>query len=187
MADVGGLQLLPETRKKIEVKVPGQNKLLVISVVILAVVLGLYFGLLFYKQSLESSVTVLDTQLFELEKTRDRDLEASILNVQQQLSVVNPLLRSHLIWSDAFERLERLTQPQVQYKSINAGFNSREVLINAVAANYTTVARQVAAFYSDDSITDLSLSQVKSLPVGIEFSIGLTFDPTKFLIQSESE
>ncbi|MEX1064192.1 MAG: hypothetical protein WD898_03745 [Candidatus Paceibacterota bacterium] len=185
MADVGGLQLLPETRKKIEVKVPGQNRLLIMGVIVIVVVLALYFGLTFYKQSLESSIATLDTQLFELERSRDRELETNILNVQQQLSVVNPLLKSHLIWSDAFERIQNLTQPQVQYKSLNAEFNSRTIFINAVAANYTTVARQIAAFYSDDSIVDLDLSEARSLPSGVDFSIEVTFDPTKFLIQSE--
>lgn len=183
MADIGGLQLLPETRKKIELKVPGQTRPLVLGMVFLIIVLAAYFGLLTYKNSVLSSVANVDGQLADLERSRDKKLESDLLATQQQLSVVNPLLASHLIWSDAFGKIQKITQPQVQFQSIDADFNSRKIIFKALTANYTTLAKQVAAFYSDDSISDLTLSKVTSLPTGrIEFSMQLNFDVKKFLL-----
>lgn len=184
MADLGGLQLLPETRKKIEVHIPGQNKLVVLVVVFLALILGLYFGLGVYKQGLTSSLAGIDDQLADLEQSRDKKLEASLLGLRKQLSVVNPLLSAHLFWSGALTAVQNATQPQVQFQSINADVASKKIVVRAIAANYTTVARQIAAFYAVDSITDIILNKVQIQPAGrLEVTIQINFDADKFLIK----
>ena len=45
MPNPGGIQLLPETRKKIEVKMPGENRLLTIGTILLVLVMVLFVGL----------------------------------------------------------------------------------------------------------------------------------------------
>src|SRR3989344_2023614 len=102
MPDAGGLQFLPETRKKIDVKRPGQNRHLVFGFIVLGVVLGLYLGLSSYKESLLSEVTALSQQLSDLERARDKQLEIKLLDLNKQLAVINPLLNSHVFWSTAF-------------------------------------------------------------------------------------
>lgn len=184
MADIGGLQLLPETRRRIEVKLPGQNKFLVLGVVCLALVAGLYFGLLTYKKSLLSSLFSIDGKLADLEKSRNLKMETQLLDLNKQLAVINPLISSHLFWSDAFIKIQSLTQPQVQFKSVNADALGKKISIAALAANYTTIARQIASFYTLDSITDVILSKVQSQSTGqLEFTIQLFFDPDKLLMK----
>ena len=182
MPDIGGLQLLPETRRKIEVSLPGQNRPLIFSVIALALVIGFYFGLLGYKQSLFSAITSIDNQLADLEKSRDKQLETRLLDLNKQLVVINPLMNSHFFWSSAFIKIQSLVQPQVQFKSVNADTPSKKITINGFAAGYTTVARQIASFYTTDSITDLILNKVQSRPSGqLEFTMQLFFDPDKML------
>ncbi|MBI2063618.1 MAG: hypothetical protein HYT65_01335 [Candidatus Yanofskybacteria bacterium] len=184
MPDIGGLQLLPETRRKIEVSLPGQNRSLILSLIILALVIGLYFSLLTYKRSLFSSMTAINQQLEELEKSRDKQMEIRLLDLNNQLSVVNPLISSHFFWSEAFTKIQSLVQPQVQFKSINADALGKKILITALAANYTTIARQIASFYTIDSVTDIILSKVQTQPTGqTELTMQLFFDPSKMLIK----
>jgi len=184
MPNIGGLQLLPETRKKIEVRVPGQNKPVVLSLVFAVAVLGLYFGLMFYNNSILSSVSRADEQLAALEKSRDRKLEQKLLGLKDQLSVVGPLISSHLFWSQGFSKIQSLVQPQVQFKSLNADGPAAKIIFQATAASYTTIAKQIAAFYTDDSITDIILNKASLLPGGrIDFTMQLMFDPAKFLMK----
>lgn len=184
MANLGGLQLLPETRRKIEIKAPGQNRSLIFGTIVSVLFLGFYFGLSAYKQSLFSTLSSIDEKLAELERSRDKQLETQLLDLSGQLTVANPLLSSHFFWSDAFLKIQNLVQPQVQFKSVNTEALSGKILINALAANYTTIARQIASFYTIDSVTDLLLNKVQSQPTGqLEFSMSLTFDQKKLLMK----
>ncbi|MBI2669729.1 MAG: hypothetical protein HYX20_01080 [Candidatus Yanofskybacteria bacterium] len=181
---MGGLQLLPETRKKIEVKLPGQNRFLVFSFIILALTLGLYFILLTYRQSLFSTLSSIDDQLVDLEKSRNKELETRLLGLNKQLTVVNPLISSHFFWSEAFIKIQSLVQPQVQFTSVSADALGKKMIINAVAANYTVIARQIASFYTVDSLTDIILNKVQSQPTGqVELTMQLFFDSNKFLMK----
>ncbi len=182
MPDQNGLQLLPETRRKIEVKVPGENRLIYAGTTILVLMLVVTGGLYFYRGTLEDTKSRLDAEIINLEKDRDKKIETSLLTLSKQLSLISTLLDSHIIWSKALSKIENLLQPQVQFLSFSAAISDNRFEFKALANNYTVVARQIAAFVSDDSIKDVSLTDVHVLTTGkLEFSIKLEFDKTKFL------
>src|SRR3989344_4861799 len=182
MADMGGLQLLPETRKKIEVSVPGQNKPAVLALIVIALVLAFYFGLATYNQGLTSSIAAIDNQLADLERSRDKNAETAIIDLRRQLAVVNPLITAHLFWSEAFTQIQSIAQPQVQFQAINADVPGKKVVLKMLAANYTIVARQIAALYTLPSVTDVILNKVQSQPNNkLDVTMQINFDTAKFL------
>ena len=182
MPDQNGLQLLPETRRKIEINVPGENRIIYAGITVLILMLVLSGGLYFYKNSLEDTKTGLDAQIVSLEKDRDKKVETNLLTLSKQLSLMSTLLDSHIVWSKALSKVENLLQPQVQFLSFSAAVSDNRFEFKALATNYTVVARQIAAFVSDDSIKDITLTNVHVLTTGkLEFSIKLEFDKTKFL------
>lgn len=182
MADQNGLQLLPETRRKIEIKVPGENRLINAGITVLVLMLVLVGGLYFYKSTLEDKKTGLDAKIINLEKDRDKKVETNLLILSKQLSLISTLLDSHIVWSKALSKIENLLQPQVQFLSFSAAVSDNRFEFKALANNYTVVARQIAAFVSDDSIKDIALTNVHVLTSGkLEFGIKLEFDKTKFL------
>ena len=182
MSDQNGLQLLPETRKKIEIRVPGENRLVYTGITVLILVFVLVGGLYFYKKSLENQKTELDAEIVRLDKDRNKDIETNLLTLNKQLSLLSTLLDSHILWSKALNKIENLLQPQVQFLSFSAAVIDNRFEFKALAANYTVVARQIASFVSDDSIKDIALTDVHVLTSGkLEFSIKLEFDKTKFL------
>ncbi len=185
MPDIGGLQLLPETRKKIEISLPGQNRLLIWGLIVLALVIGLYFGLMVYRQFLFSEALAVNTKLSDLEKSRDKQAETRLLNLKNQLAVVSPLLSSHFLWSDALTKVQSLVEPQVQFKNINADAIGQKIIISAFAANYTTIAKQIASFYSIDSVTDIILNNVQSRSTGVDFTMQLFFNDSQLLTKAK--
>src|SRR3989338_664578 len=76
MTDPGGIQLLPETRRALEEKRPNESRLLYISIAIGALIFAAGFGLNYYKNSLYNQVTALNDKFAEIEKGRDKELEA---------------------------------------------------------------------------------------------------------------
>ncbi len=185
MANAGGLQLLQQTRKKIEFHVPGQNKLLILSFVFLALVGGAYAGALSYRTSLFSEAQSIDQQLASLEQQRDKGAEERLLSLQKQLGVVGPLLSDHIAWSDALIRIQNLLEPKIQFVSFHADVLKQSLSIKAQADSYSTIAKQVAAFNKELAITDIVLNRITSVSTGkVEFDMELSFNRAKLLQKS---
>lgn len=182
MPDQNGLQLLPETRRRIDINVPGENRLVYTGITVLILMLILIGGLYFYKITQEDKMAELDAEIVNIEKDRDKKVEANLLILSKQLSLISTLLDSHIVWSKALGKIESLLQPQVQFLSFSAAVSDNRFEFKALANNYTVVARQMAAFVSDDSIKDMALTNVHVLTSGkLEFTIKLEFDKTKFI------
>ncbi len=178
----GGLQLLPETRKKIEVKIPGQNRLTTFSFIFLALILALYGGLMLYQGMLSSDLDEIERQLVDIEKGRDKKEEKKMLDLHNTLSIIRPLLESHVVWSEGLTRIQNLVNPQVQFDSLSAKIDREEYIFKAYAPNYAVIAKQIAAFYTDPAIVDINLGKVTSLPAGkLEFNMLLNLDIDQFL------
>ncbi len=182
MVERGGLQLLPETRKKIEITTPGENRLITIGSVIFIAAVVLAGGMYLYQNTLENRLMSLDAEIVTFEQQRNKQAEQNILVFNKQVSMLSNLLNDHIYWTSAFSKIESLTQVQVQFNTMTATATTNKLGFEALATNYTTVARQIAAFLSDDSITDISLDQVNTLTNGqLKFKMQLTFDRRKFL------
>lgn len=182
MPDKGGIQLLPETRKKIEVNIPGENRLIYIGVALCVAVLVVYGGILFYSSSLNSQIAADDTQLQAIEKARNKTAEQNLITLSKQLAITAQVVKNHIYWSTAFSRIEAALQPSVQFESFSGNTSDSNVRFRATSDNYANIAKQIAAFVADDSIKDVSLDGVNILTNGkLDFSGKITFDPTKFL------
>ena len=182
MADQGGLQLLPETSKKIEIITPGENRLITAGGVIFLITLVFAGTLYFYMKSLENKLEVLDTEIVALEQRRNKQSEQNILIFNKQVSMLSNILNSHAYWTTAFSKIEGLLQNQIQLNNMTTSLSDSKIDFGATAANYTTIARQIAAFLSDESVKDVALNRVNTLTNGqLEFNMQIIFDGTKFL------
>ena len=182
MPDQGGLQLLPEIRKKIEITTPGENRSLIIGAAIFAIVTVLAGGLYFDKNSLENKLVSLDASIVALEQQRNKQAEQNILVFNKQISMLSNFLSKHYYWTVGLSKVEGLTQSQIQFDSMTAAAADNKIDFKATAPNYTTVARQIAAFISDESIRDVNLNKVNALTNGrLEFTMQILFDKSKFL------
>ena len=182
MPEKGGLQLLPETRKRTEIKIPGENRMLYIGSVFVAIVLVTYGAFSFQTTNLEKKIAASDEQLMELEGQRNKQEEKALLTISKQLNTTAQIVKSHVFWSTGLEKMEAAVLPNVQFRSFSALIGDDSIRMRVVADNYVTVAKQLAAFVSDDSIKDVSLEGVNVLTTGkLDFSAKIVFDKSKFL------
>ncbi len=180
MADQGGIQLLPETRKKIEIKIPGENRWIYSGIAALGIVLAAYAGLTAYAGSLQTQVDEIDTSISTLK--RDKRAETELLDLGKQTAIVSQFLTNHIFWTKALGKLSNDIAVGVQLRNFNASVPKQNLLFRAFAPTYTVIARQVAALAADDGLTDIGLSNAKSANTGgLEFTVDLTFDPAKYL------
>src|SRR5438105_62416 len=99
MADKGGLQLLPENRKSIVIKVPGENRLITIGVILIVLVVVSAGGLWAYSTNLSTQIADADTQLASLEKSRDKKGEQNLITLSKQIGITKQIVDKHTFWS----------------------------------------------------------------------------------------
>mgnify|MGYP001602711339 CR=1 FL=1 len=117
-----------------------------------------------------------------------KKVEENLLTLNKQLTMTTGLLNNHIFWSKALAKVEALTQGQVQFSTFNALAEEGRFEIKAFATNYTVLARQIAAYVSEDSIKDIDLSNVHTLTNGkLEFTIRIIFDKNKFIRDQANE
>lgn len=184
MTSNGGLQLLPEVRRSIEVKRPGENRHLIIASSFFGLVLLLTAGSFIYLNSLRDQVTSLDVVINNLENERDKKAEDNILKVKDQLRVASDLLNNHIVWSKGLTLIQNKTSSSVKYDNLEG--LTEKFSFKGIAPSYSAVARQVSAYLSEDSIKDIEVSQIKSLTTGqVEFLAAIFFDKEKFLLNKK--
>jgi hypothetical protein len=186
MAEKGGLQLLPETRRKIEITTPGENKPIIIGGVVLLLMFILSGGLYFYKKSLEKKIDSINSEIIEVENQRDKKIEENIIILNRQIQLLTNLLDSHVYWTKGLSKLESLMQNQVRLENLSVDVNRGSVIFKAITNNYTTLARQIASFLSDDSINDIKLGNVNVLNDGnLSFNLEVQFNKNKFILKND--
>ena len=76
-----GLKLLPGTKRKLGIKVPGENRFLYVGSAIMGAVLVTMFALGRYQASLEKQVELINNQLVESERARDKKGEQNLITL----------------------------------------------------------------------------------------------------------
>lgn len=184
MADRGGIQLLPETRKKLEIKIPGENRLIGIGVGVIFIVLAIYGGFTYYVNDLTSQADALSADAAQLnqERIKNKDTNQNLIALTKQANIISQLLDNHLFWTQALINIENTLEPEVYLKNFSASAAKGTVSLVAAAPSYLLIARQLAAFSANDAITDVMLGGAKSNNAGnVEFTLELKFNQVKFL------
>jgi Tfp pilus assembly protein PilN len=184
MADKGGLQLLPENRKRIDIKIPGENRLIYIGIGLILLTLGVAGGLWAHSNNLANKIAVADEQIAALEKQRNslNDAEQKLIILAKQMNITSQILKNHIYWSKGLSKIESALQSNIQFKSFSGLVSEDAFRVQALSDNYATIAKQLAAFLADDSIKDVTLDNVNSLTSGkLDFSSKIQFNRAKFL------
>lgn len=178
------IQLLPGGgRQKIGIKTKKEwNKLFIVGIVILIIVVGTGSFLFYLKSDLENKIANIDIALTALEQKRDKTFEKEILIIKKQLGLVNGLLDNHPYWTKGLTVIEDLLHDKIQVVGFDFVSGKNEIGIVGSAANYSSLAKQIASFSSGNMITDVTLQETKTQNNGtIDFTMKLMIDTTKLL------
>ena len=187
MPDNQIIQLLPERRREIEIKIPGENKPLFLGLGAIGLVLVLFLGMRIYSSSFQSKITELDVELKSLDSKREKDTEDKIILVKNQFTKVGEVLDNHIILSRLFKKIQAKTSSQIQFKSMKISLVDQKVDSEAEAANYTVVARQIVSYLSDGTIKDVKINDVKVFPNGrLGLSMTLVFNSEDLMLKATS-
>jgi hypothetical protein len=184
MPDIGGIQLLPETRKKINYRAPGQNRYLFFSLGFVALIFAIYMGLKYYSDQQMAILNDIDNKLVANEEARSKTDEAKLMEVKASLDRVTPLLTGHILLSQGLTHMQSLINPKVQFSNLSVNVSKKEYAFKGKADSFAVVAKQLAAFYADKTITNVNVSRMTVSPDGIiDFGMTLNFNIAELLLK----
>ena len=179
------VQLLSGSRRKLDVSVPGENRPIFVGAAFLVLVGIVFGGLIFYLARLEDRISNLDNELIALEEKRDPKGELEILDWNKKLGLSGGLISNHIVWSQALQKLQNLTPPQVQFSSLGANLQEDKIEIRGTAPSYTIIAKTIAALSGDPVFVDLTLNKVSGLSSGLlEYDLRISFARDKLLLST---
>lgn len=177
MANQGGLQLLPETRKSITVTIPGENRMLYIGIVFAIISALVAGGLWFLRQQKISELDELLAKITVVNKKIDEKatIVEKVTTLSKQTSVVAQLLKDHIYWTTALSYLESAVSPQTEIDSIQGGLAKKEIVMTVFSSSFTAIAKQIASFNSDPNIVRVEVGKINVETTGrLKYSINLT-------------
>ena len=172
-------QLLPGTKKRLGIKVPGENKFLYIGSAILGAVLVASFAMDRYTGNLIKQVGDLNGQIIAIDDKRNPEAEKNLKVIKNQIDTASKLLANHVYWTQGLDKISSLIQGQVQLTSVS-DLGSDKIGLGLIATSYSVVAKQISALIYDDSIEDIEVGKITLSSNGrIEFSVSLIFTKSK--------
>jgi hypothetical protein len=148
------------------------GSILLIVVVIFA---GLRFG---YEPYLTGQLNGLQGQVNDLGQSISPAQEVTLSTFYSQISNLQLLMKHHVMFSQFFDWIEKNTEANVYYNSMNFTSNDQVTLMGN-AKTSADIPEQVAIFEASPDITSVVLSNVSYSPSANDwiFNVELTMDP----------
>ena len=187
MPEQGGtISLLPESRRKLEIKIPGEKRPIYYGASVVLLVLLIFGGLKLFSSALTGKLSEIENAISLSEGQRDKKFEQEALVLKKQFSLAGNILTKHLIWSNALTVVQNLTPPQVQIETFLGDAHEARLDIKGRSVNYTTIAKQIAALLSNEAVLDVSLDKVATFSSGVlEYNMRIFFNKDKFLLNKK--
>lgn len=154
---------------------------LILSLLILALVILIWLGLFFYKNSLDKNISHLKQQIESLKSKENKEMEVKIIDLEKNLKIVKSLLAQHIYSSSVFNWLGKLTLAQVQWKSFDLKTKTGQVSLKGKAAAYNILAKQILIFEEERQVKSVKSSGIALDQLGgIGFNMELILDSKIF-------
>ncbi|MGE5541060.1 MAG: hypothetical protein ACM3TU_02125 [Bacillota bacterium] len=171
-------------------RVSGANPFLALAYFILGVtILGCFavFGYQFYLENVAKkkadAVNVAQQQI-------DQATVTDFIRLRDRFSAAKDILNEHIVLSQFFDDLEKLTLATVRFKSLTVQVtDDRKALIDmeGTARTFNALAAQSAAFASDKRIKRAIFSNITVKDGGsVEFKLSAELDPSLVLLSAAS-
>ncbi|MDO8600525.1 MAG: hypothetical protein Q7R73_02815 [bacterium] len=100
-------------------------------------------GVFVFQYVAKQRIEGLDAEREKLEGELRPNLIDQVLLLSRRLEAARMVLGKHVFSSNVFEFLESATLPQVRFTSFGYSFDARRIDLNAEAASYATLSRQI--------------------------------------------
>jgi len=156
-------------------------RLFIFSVVLLALTILIYLGIIFgYQSYLQSQKNSLDKKINEIGGIISETDRNNFVNFFSQLVNLQGLLENHIKGSNIYSFLEKNTNQGVYYEDATLSLTDHSLKLDGVARSYNNLVQQLVGFEQASEISRVLLQQAQTAEGGIRFSLQLIIKPGLF-------
>jgi hypothetical protein len=149
-------------------------KLLVFSLILFALVILVYLGIILgYQPYLQNQKQSLDKKINEIGGVISETDRENFINFFSQLANIEGLLNSHIKGSNIYSFLEKNTNQGVYYEGADLSVTEHSLRLEGLARSYDNLVQQLVAFEQAPEINRVILEQSQLGEQGIRFSLKL--------------
>lgn len=138
-------------------------------------------GVLVFQYTANQKIDALKTEREKLESDLRPHLIDQVLELSRRIEAAQTALGNHIFPSNIFEFLESATLPQVRFTSFGYSFDAKRVDLNAEAASYATLARQIRVLEGRKEVEKVDFGGLSLGDKGfVNFKISIIFGEDLF-------
>lgn len=154
------------------------NTLFYFSLVVFMAIIAGYFILVNSLERSQEKSSNLDKQIKEEETPENIALEKEVMQLDKKIKDFSLLINQHVISSNFFTSLEKLTYPKIWFSQVNLSSKEGKVLLTGHADSFLTLGYQLQVLFAEPLIKEVSLSQISIAKTGeVDFALSITVDP----------
>jgi hypothetical protein len=140
-------------------------------VVIVLVWLGIYGGMLLYKEIVEKKIAASNGEIAAKEKTIKEGGNKDIFDFQSRISLASTLLEKKNSALGSLDKLQEVMIGGVSVKSYDYNVEENALVIECEANNYNSAAKQILNFKKSEYFSEVSVFDISPMKGKIVFSI----------------
>lgn len=138
-------------------------------------------GVFIFRYTANRKIGELDEERQRLEEDLRPHLIDQVLALSRRIETARAALGGHIFPSNTFEFLESATLPQVRFTSFGYSFDAKRVDLNAEAASYATLARQIRVLEARKEVEKVDFGGLSLGDKGlVQFKISIIFHEDLF-------
>jgi hypothetical protein len=138
-------------------------------------------GVFAFRYFANQRIAGLEDEREKLESELRPNLIDQVLELSRRLEAARAVIGKHVFSSNIFEFLESATLPQVRYTSFGYSLDARRVDLNAEAASYATLARQIRVLEARKEVAKVDFGGLSLSDRGlVNFKISVIFQEDLF-------
>ena len=145
------------------------NEILFFSILFLVLSFLFYGGILYQINIVRSQTAEIQESITNIDASRDKVKERTLLTFSNQLGKLNEFLKSRLYVSKFLAAIEETVQPQVVYTDFSLDIDKLSFEMKGQAASYGILARQMIKLEEKPLFSSLRLYKTLVQFGGVEF------------------
>lgn len=153
-------------------------KLFIFSIILFALVIFIYLGIIWgYQPYLQSQKKSFDQKINETGGVISESDRENFVSVFSQLANLQSLLNTHIKGSNIYSFLEKNTNQGVYFEGADLSVTEHFLRLEGIARSYDNLVQQLVAFEQAPEIARVILEQSQTAERGIRFSLQLIIKP----------
>jgi hypothetical protein len=175
------VEIIPKAPEKLPL---WQSLLLFLSIILLMLAVGGYFGFGYFEKEISKEIKDVEKQISQVKTDEEKALEKNLFSLEKKVSDYSEVFSEHRLPSELFPFLAKICHPKVRFLSVDFSRQPGDlykISIPSVGESYVVVHQQIEILRGRKDILDLEISNIAVGKEGqLNFNLSFEISPEIF-------